>query len=328
MRIFARLRKTKTVYMFKQGKVILPALLLLAVAILIFNTKNTSSTTEGEENVVDTNVEAEFTQSSTNSYCSTQKETEEVSEKASVEPLFEYPETYSYDLMMYTTTSVHLRSNPDKSSNSIAILSPCQIVIAHIENINDDWYFVSWDDTNGSAGWIKSEYLKEYNHDLYIDIPLEYQYQDLVRELIALFDLDIDEYFIYGMMYTENRFNNEEESEAGAQGILQIIPSTWNLLYKDFCREYPELACTIENDATDKRSNITLGIYYIKQIRDSYNCQSVSENASRILTTYNRGPGGAEAYYNAHGTYSTSYSQEILRAAEYIRVNKTWKEGL
>ena len=187
---------------------------------------------------------------------------------------------------------------------------------------------MSWDDTNGSAGWIKSEYLKEYNPDLYIDIPLEYQYQDLVRELIVLFDLDIDEYFIYGMMYTENRFNNEEESEAGAQGILQIIPSTWNILYKDFCKEYPELSCTIENDATDKRSNITLGIYYIKQIRDSYNCQSVSENASRILTTYNRGPGGAEAYYNAHGTYSTSYSQEILRAAEYIRVNKTWKEGL
>lgn len=325
MRIFARLRKTKTVYMFKQGKVILPALLLLTVAILIFSPDEDSiSTTESEETTVDTNVEAELPLT-TNSYCSTPKETEEVSE---VEPLFEYPETYSYDLMMYTTTSVHLRSNPDKSSNSIAILSPCQIVIAHIENINDDWYFVSWDDTNGSAGWIKSEYLKEYNHDLYIDIPLEYQYQDLVRELITLFDLDIDEYFIYGMMYTENRFNNEEESEAGAQGILQIIPSTWNLLYKDFCREYPELACTIENDATDKRSNITLGIYYIKQIRDSYNCQSVSENASRILTTYNRGPGGAEAYYNAHGTYSTSYSQEILRAAEYIRVNKTWKEGL
>lgn len=325
MRIFARLRKTKTVYMFKQGKVILPALLLLTVAILIFSPdEDAISTTESEETTVDTNVETELPLT-TNSYCSTPKETEEVSE---VEPLFEYPETYSYDLMMYTTTSVHLRSNPDKSSNSIAILSPCQIVIAHIENINDDWYFVSWDDTNGSAGWIKSEYLKEYNHDLYIDIPLEYQYQDLVRELIALFDLDIDEYFIYGMMYTENRFNNEEESEAGAQGILQIIPSTWNLLYKDFCREYPELACTIENDATDKRSNITLGIYYIKQIRDSYNCQSVSENASRILTTYNRGPGGAEAYYNAHGTYSTSYSQEILRAAEYIRVNKTWKEGL
>lgn len=325
MRIFARLRKTKTVYMFKQGKVVLPALLLLTVAILIFSPdEDTISTTESEETTVDTNVEAELPLT-TNSYCSTPKETEEVSE---VEPLFEYPETYSYDLMMYTTTSVHLRSNPDKSSNSIAILSPCQIVIAHIENINDDWYFVSWDDTNGSAGWIKSEYLKEYNHDLYIDIPLEYQYQDLVRELIALFDLDIDEYFIYGMMYTENRFNNEEESEAGAQGILQIIPSTWNLLYKDFCREYPELACTIENDATDKRSNITLGIYYIKQIRDSYNCQSVSENASRILTTYNRGPGGAKAYYNAHGTYSTSYSQEILRAAEYIRVNKTWKEGL
>lgn len=328
MRIFARLRKTKTVYMFKQGKVVLPALLLLTVAILIFSTKDTISTTESEENVVNTN--AEFTQSPlpTDSYCSTQKETKETEEVSEVEPLFEYPETYSYDLMMYTTTSVHLRSKPNKSSNSIAILSPCQIVIAHIEDINDDWYFVSWDDTNGSAGWIKSEYLKEYNHDLYIDIPLEYQYQDLVRELIALFDLDIDEYFIYGMMYTENRFSNEEESEAGAQGILQIIPSTWNLLYKDFCREYPELACTIENDATDKRSNITLGIYYIKQIRDSYNCQSVSENASRILTTYNRGPGGAEAYYNAHGTYSTSYSQEILRAAEYIRVNKTWKEGL
>mgnify|MGYP003290536824 CR=1 FL=1 len=44
----------------------------------------------------------------------------------------------------------------------------------------------------------------------YSDIPLDYSQQDLVRNTIDYFNLDIDEYFIYGIMYVESRFSNSE----------------------------------------------------------------------------------------------------------------------
>lgn len=322
--IYNKLRKRKKTYVFKQGKVILPALLTTVALVICVKTDHLS---EGKPAAVLETCQIPSNYYSEEVFEKIKQESVEEIQKRVQEELNKKAEqvSKSYDLKMYTTTSVHLRSKPKKSSDSIMVVPPYQIVTAHITDKKDNWYSVSY---GNNTGWIKSEYLKKYKKKSYIDIPLEYQYQDLVKDLIDLYGLDIDEYFIYGMMYTENRFSNEEESVAGAQGILQIVPVTWNTLYKSFCKEYPEWANTIVNDATDKRSNITLGIYYIKQIRDSYNCQSVSENASRILTTYNRGPGGARRYYNAYGTYSSHYSQEILRAAEYIRVNKTWKEGL
>lgn len=169
--------------------------------------------------------------------------------------------------------------------------------------------------------------LEESNPDLYIEIGLDHEYQDLIREVIDLLGLDTDEYFFYGMMYTESRFRVLAESYAGAQGIMQIMPSTWDFYYDKFCTEYPEFSETIHNDILDIRSNITIGIYVVSQI--SKDCGvTISQNPHRVLSSYNRGIGGANKYYKSNGTYTTTYSTEILRAAEYIRVNKTWKEGL
>lgn len=169
--------------------------------------------------------------------------------------------------------------------------------------------------------------LEESNPDLYIEIGLDHEYQDLTREVIELLELDTDEYFFYGMMYTESRFKVLAESHAGAQGIMQIMPTTWDFYYSQFCKEYPEFSETIHNDILDIRSNITIGVYIISQI--SKDCGvSISQDTHRVLSSYNCGIGGANKYYKSNGTYTTTYSTEILRAAEYIRVNKTWKEGL
>ena len=187
----------------------------------------------------------------------------------------------------------------------------------------------SYAEYNGTKIDVPTKFVRSYNEESYLlDLGLEFQYQDLIRDLIRYFDLDIDEYFIYGMMYTESRFSNSVESYAGAQGILQIIPSTWKYLYENIQNDYPELAKTIENNPLDMQSNITLSLYYIKSIQDDYGCDSLSMNAHKVLTTYNRGVGGARKYYQLHNTYVSDYSTEILQAAEYIRVNHTWKEGL
>ena len=227
---------------------------------------------------------------------------------------------------MYVSCNVNLRTEPNTTSESIVVISQDEIVTAQIPTeSNSDWYFVEYGE---NSGYVKSEYLRTYDSNLHLaELGLEYEHQDWVRELIVLFDFDTDEYFIYGMMYTENRFKQEPESAAGAQGILQIIPSTWRFLYSDFCEKYPEYAGEIVNDPLDKKSNITLGMYYLKVISDEFGC-TISDNPHAILTSYNRGSSNAQGYYRNHGTYATSYSEEILRAAEYIREHKSWKEGL
>lgn len=234
------------------------------------------------------------------------------------------PESVSREMTMFTTCSVHLRESNSRDSNSLKIIPASQIITAYVIE-GEDWCEVSY---NGTHGYIFSDYLQVYDPQIHIEIGLDYVHQDLVREMIDLFQLDVDEYFIYGMMYTENRFQNEPESEAGAQGILQIIPSTWLFLYDKFQKEYPEYSHLIINDSTDKTSNIILGMYYISYIQHCYGFDSAAENAHTILTAYNRGMSGADTYCKEYRTYETYYSQEILRAAEYIREHKTWKEGL
>lgn len=238
----------------------------------------------------------------------------------------EKPRIQPVHIQVYTTVDLPLKSHPDESSDTLMTIPEYEIIDIWLDNKTDQWGYTVYDEVNG---YVNSDYLHSYVEEDYLfDIGLEFYYQDLVKELIEVFELDVDEYFFYGMMYTESRFRNESESSSGAQGVLQIIPSTWEFLYEDFCKDYPNLADTVIDDVTDKRSNITLGMYYIKSMQDDYGFDSLSENAHEVLTMYNRGPSGANKYYKTYGTYATPYSQEILRAAEYIRVNHTWKEGL
>lgn len=247
---------------------------------------------------------------------------EQYNSQAQVETL--EPEVIYREMTMFTTCRVHLRKSGSSNSTSLGIVPASQIVTAWVGE-GEEWCNVSY---NGTHGYIYSDYLQTYDPQNHIEIGLDYVHQDLVREMIGVLNLDVDEYFIYGMMYTENRFQNEPESVAGAQGILQIIPSTWSFLYDKFQKEYPEYSHLVINDSTDKTSNIILGMYYISYIQHYYGFNSAAENAHTILTAYNRGMSGADKYREEHGTYETSYSQEILRAAEYIREHKTWKEGL
>jgi len=223
---------------------------------------------------------------------------------------------------VYTSTDASLFSEVN-SEEEIEVI-PVSTVL-QVSYVDGDTLFKT--EFNGKTGYVSKFNMVDYSPELHIEIGLEYQHQDLVREVIDLLGVTVDEYFFYGMMYTESRFRVLAESYAGAQGIMQIMPSTWNSYYAMFCDEYPEFAKTIQDDVLDIRSNITIGIYIVHKISEDCNVQELG-NEHKILTTYNRGPGGASKYYNSKGTYTSEYSQQILRAAEYIREHKSWKEGL
>lgn len=160
----------------------------------------------------------------------------------------------------------------------------------------------------------------------YSDIGLSHEEQDLVREMIQMYNFDVDEYFFYAMMYNESRFNPDAYNDSGASGLLQIMPATWDSIYYMFCEEYPDYY--VENNVFNPKSNIIIGMYYIKYIRDFYGFTSVAENYEQILLSYACGPGGAQSYYETYGTYTSSYVKTIERASTYIRENHSWKEGM
>lgn len=221
---------------------------------------------------------------------------------------------------VYTSKDVSLFSDSEEKVEVIPVSTVLQVSYVEGDALLKTEF-------NGKTGYVSKSDVTDYFPELHIEIGLEYQHQDLVREVVDLLGVTVDEYFFYGMMYTESRFRVLAESYAGAQGIMQIMPATWNSYYSMFCDEYPEFAETIQDDVLDIRSNITIGIYIVHKISEDCDVQELG-NEHKILTTYNRGPGGASKYYKSKGTYTSEYSQQILRAAEYIREHKSWKEGL
>ena len=233
------------------------------------------------------------------------------------------PDVTAKSKRVYTTRQCSLMSYPSAESEGIGVVKQYTVVIAYYEDESDDWYFVSWDDSDGNSGWVESKYLKDCYEDSCIqnsiDIPLEFYYQDVVKDTIELCGLDIDEYFIYGMMYVESRFNPSLVSSAGACGIMQIMPTTWNILYERYCEEYPDQAPYLVDDIFNENSNIILGIYCLKYLKEAYDINQLKEYQTKVLTSYNRGITGANTYFLGNDTYISEYSEKVLEAAEYIR---------
>lgn len=227
-------------------------------------------------------------------------------------------------IRMYTTAHLSLRAHPNQSAEAISVIPKYEIVDVYLSD--DQYVYVNYGDLDG---YIHSSYLHNYLEDIYLnDLGLEFYYQDLIRDLIDVFEFDVDEFFFYGLMYTESRFTNDAESHLGAQGILQIMPETWEDLYVKFCDKYPEQAEFIIDDPTDIYSNITISMYYFKILQENYGVGNFSENTHKMLAMYNYGPGGSKRYYENNGTYVNSHSTKVMEVAEYIRTNHTWKEGL
>lgn len=148
---------------------------------------------------------------------------------------------------------------------------------------------------------------------------LEPEYQMLVRHLIYIFDLDIDEFFIYGMMSVESSFNHNSVSNKGAIGLLQVMPSTFEYISTKLKVDYPLLYQNLSSNPSDKKSNIIIGVYYLRYLQDYYNYDSLSSNSHMVLTAYNMGTSGARRYVQTNRCYISPYSKKVLEASNHIR---------
>jgi soluble lytic murein transglycosylase-like protein len=93
--------------------------------------------------------------------------------------------------------------------------------------------------------------------------------------------LNVDPYFVKGLIRQESLFNSKIKSRAGAIGLMQIMPETGRALY---AKSNKGTSFNTEI-LLDPETNIQLGIQYIDQLNKRF-----KKNKTHILISYNAGP--------------------------------------
>lgn len=103
----------------------------------------------------------------------------------------------------YVTETVKLRKSNSTNSSQLASLNTNEVLTVEGKD----------------RGWVKEEYLREYKEDSYIDDlgDISFNHQDFIEDCIKTFELDIDNYFVYGLIYVESRFTAKVTSSGNAK---------------------------------------------------------------------------------------------------------------
>jgi membrane-bound lytic murein transglycosylase F len=138
----------------------------------------------------------------------------------------------------------------------------------------------------------------------------------------------VDWRLVVAVMKVESRFNHSAESEKGAKGLMQIMPTTQN-----------EIADKIgmESEAFDgPHGNIRGGIFYLAQLYKQFGNDGLSEENQLkfTLAAYNAGPGRINdakkmaAYVNDNPKEWNSVKNSLsLLSKKYSSLHKfVWEE--
>ena len=86
-----------------------------------------------------------------------------------------------------------------------------------------------------------------------------------------------------GLAYQESGFNNAAVSSAGARGVMQIMPDTWNFIQENLTPSY-------RLNPYSTQDNVRAGVLYLDYLRRTMG----SEDAA--IGAYYQGPGSVRAH--------------------------------
>jgi len=134
-------------------------------------------------------------------------------------------------------------------------------------------------------------------HDVNLSFPAPYR-DHLQRRLR---EHDLEEAWVYGLMRQESRFVTHAKSNAGAAGLMQIMPATAKWIAKKMgIRHYRKAMIH------DTEMNLRLGTYYMKNVLSSFDNNAVMASAA-----YNAGPGRAKQWRGKKSMEGAIYAETI-----------------
>lgn len=122
-----------------------------------------------------------------------------------------------------------------------------------------------------------------------------------VREASLRFGLP--EHWIYAVIRVESAGRTRAVSSAGAMGLMQLMPGTW---------ERQRARFSLGNDPFDPRDNIMAGTSYLREMYDRYGAQG-------FLAAYNAGPGRYEAWLAGRRSLPLETRRYVARIAPLLQ---------
>lgn len=126
----------------------------------------------------------------------------------------------------------------------------------------------------GSLGYVVSQAAQKG----YRELALPLRHDDIIRQQAK--KKDLDPALIAAVIYQESRFR-PRESSAGAQGLMQILPST-----ADFIATKSGGTKFTTEDLATPQVNISYGSWYLRYLLDQYDNDTLT-----ALAAYNAGEG-------------------------------------
>ncbi|MGZ8256854.1 MAG: transglycosylase SLT domain-containing protein [Gallionella sp.] len=133
------------------------------------------------------------------------------------------------------------------------------------------------------------------------DFSLRYMapYRDALQAHIV--ENGLEEAWVFGLMRQESRFASSARSPVGAQGLMQIMPSTARWVAKQL-----GLKSYRDHLIAQLDTNLKLGTFYMKNVLDSAGSSPVMATAA-----YNAGPGRARKWRGEQALEGAIYAETI-----------------
>ncbi|HUQ73628.1 MAG TPA: transglycosylase SLT domain-containing protein [Burkholderiales bacterium] len=139
------------------------------------------------------------------------------------------------------------------------------------------------------------------SHNFALRYPLPYR--ELFSEYAKTYDLD--EAWILGLVRQESRFITDARSNAGAAGLMQVMPRTARFVAQKIgLRRYDG------KSVTEAKTNITLGAGYLRLVLDQLGHPVLASAA------YNAGPGRAKRWRDTSRALEGAVYAETIPFAE------------
>lgn len=155
------------------------------------------------------------------------------------------------------------------------------------------------------------------------EVTLPLRHDDIIRQQAE--EKNLDPALIAAVIYAESRFVDDQESHAGARGLMQVTPATAQAI----ADQSGGVAFEVR-DLGDPDINIRYGTYHLRELLDQYDGNLVA-----ALAAYNAGSGNVDEWGGSTLVESeiefaetSAYVDEVLEKREQYRDNYAEDLGL